>query len=199
MQAPGREASAEAAASNHDRRLYSARMPAPCRPQSQCTGFVLLAVAVALTISGCGATPEPPGTSARAPATKPSQPPVAKPVPAPAVSEAQWREAVARHIQQRNAAKVFEGRPPHPLKAIVVLELTVSADGRVERASVLRTPSHARELGDEAVRTVRTAAPLPAPPRPLLRNGSYRFSETWLFRQDNRFQLRTLAQEQLLD
>lgn len=97
-----------------------------------------------------------------------------------------------------NRTRVFEGRPPHPLKAIVVLELTVAADGRVQRASVLRAPDHARELGAEAVRTVQAASPVPPPPQSVVSRGATRFTETWLFRNDNQFQLRTLAQTQII-
>ena len=98
-----------------------------------------------------------------------------------------------------NKERVFEGRPPHPLKAVVVLDLAVGADGRIQSASVMRAPQHARELGAVAVRTVQAASPLPPPPRALLGQvGSVRFTETWLFRQDDRFQLRTLAQAQLI-
>jgi protein TonB len=98
-----------------------------------------------------------------------------------------------------NRDRVFEGRPPNPLKAVVVLDLTVGADGRLQRATVMRAPDHARELGAEAVRTAQAALPLPAPPRSLVSRGPLRFTETWLFRHDNRFQLRTLALPQLLD
>jgi protein TonB len=153
-------------------------------------------VVVALAVVGC-VSPPAPTRPAPAP-VPPAQAPQAKP-PEPPRTEADWRRAVAHHIQSVNAAKVFEGRPPHPLKAVVVLELAVAADGRLLRVSVLRTPAHARELGDQAIRTVHAAAPLPAPPRALLSAGNVRFTETWLFREDNRFQLRTLALEQLLD
>lgn len=106
---------------------------------------------------------------------------------------------MAQRIHDANGAKIFEGRPPHLLKAVVVLELTVDGDGRVQRTAVMRTPSHARDLGNEAIRTVHAAAPLPPPPRAMLNRGSVRFMETWLFRQDDRFQVRTLAEPQQLD
>lgn len=105
---------------------------------------------------------------------------------------------MAQHIQSVNRQRVFDGRPPHPLKAIVVLELTVASDGRIERANVLRAPGHAPELGAEAVRMVQAASPLPPPPRSVAGRGSVRLTETWLFRQDNLFQLRTLAQAQVI-
>jgi protein TonB len=167
-------------------------------PTTGKTRRVLPAI-IALAMVGCSAPPAP-TAPAPAPAPAPTAPPpLAKLPPEPSRTEADWRRAVAHHIQSASAAKVFEGRPPNPLKAVVVLDVTVAADGRLLRVSVLRAPAHARELGDEAVRTVRHAAPLPAPPRALLNHGSIRFTETWLFRQDDRFQLRTLAQTQLLD
>jgi protein TonB len=158
-------------------------------------------VAAALLLGSCSAPPPaPPATSASVPPAR-----AATPTPTPAtrppetVSEAQWRRALAQHILTVNKDRVYEGRPPYPLKAVVVLELEVGADGKIRNASVLRTPKHARELGSAAVRTVQAAVPLPPPPPALLGRGtSVRFTETWLFREDDRFQLRTLAQEQLI-
>jgi protein TonB len=162
---------------------------------------ILIAAAAALVLVRCSAPPGPPA----APAAPPSAPRSATPVTPPAgrssdaQSESDWRRALAQHILTVNRDRVFEGRPPHPLKAVVVLELAVGADGRVQNASVMRAPDHARELGAVAVRTAQAASPLPPPPRALLgRSTSVRFTETWLFRQDDRFQLRTLAQTQLI-
>lgn len=159
----------------------------------------LAAAAVTAGFAGCALLPSSP--PAPAPATP--APAVATPapsrMPSPAHhSEAEWRRALAQHIHTVNRQRIFEGRPPHPLKAVVVLELTIAADGRIERASVLRAPNHARELGPDAVRTVQAASPVPPPPRALLSHGTVRLTETWLFRQDNLFQLRTLAQNQII-
>lgn len=159
------------------------------------------AVAAALLLGSCSVPPPaPPAPSASVPPARPATPtPTPATRPPEAVSEAQWRRALAQHILTVNKDRVFEGRPPYPLKAVVVLELEVGADGKIRNASVLRTPKHARELGPAAVRTVQAAVPLPPPPRALLGRGtSVRFTETWLFREDDRFQLRTLAQEQLI-
>ena len=46
------------------------------------------------------------------------------------------------------------------------------------------------------MQSVRDASPLPAPQRSLVRNGRIELTETWLFRDDGRFQIRTLAQAQ---
>jgi periplasmic protein TonB len=163
--------------------------------------YILMAVAAALGLASCSAPHAPPAApSAPAPsarATTPSPAPAAR--HSDALSEADWRRALAQHILTVNRDRVFEGRPPHPLKAVVVLDLSVGADGRIHSASVMRAPKHAPELGAVAVRTAQAASPLPPPPRALLgRSSSVRFTETWLFRQDERFQLRTLAQNQLI-
>jgi protein TonB len=154
-------------------------------------------IALFVAVFGCASPPLPPAGPTPQPAPA-SPPPAALPPAATPTTEADWRQALAQHILAANRDSVFEGRPPHPLKAIVVLELTVDPDGRVQRASVLRAPDHARELGAVAVRTAQAASPLPPPPRALLGRGSVRLVETWLFRDDNRFQLRTLAQTQLI-
>jgi len=150
-------------------------------------------------LASCSAPPPtPPAPSASPRPATPAPPPPTARAPEPR-SESEWRRALAQHILAVNHDRVFEGRPPHPLKAIVVLELAVSADGRIQSASVMRAPQHARELGAMAVRTARASSPLPPPPPTLLGRGtSVRVTETWLFRQDDRFQLRTLAQAQLI-
>lgn len=170
------------------------RIPVPYRI---CTACVLTAA-----LGSCSAPAPPRATQAAVPL--PRTAPATAPVPAArateTLSELDWRRALAQHILAVNKERVFEGRPPQPLKAVVVLELAVSADGRIQGASVMRAPAHARELGAVAVRTAQAASPLPPPPRALVgRAGSVRFTETWLFRQDDRFQLRTLAQAQLID
>jgi protein TonB len=172
--------------------------PKPRRPAASIAA--LLATALAAAIAGCSAPPAP-DVSAPAPVpTRPAErPPVPQPQPEPPRTEIAWRRAVAQRIHDASGSRVFEGRPPHLLKAVVVLELTVGADGSLQRASVMRTPDHARALGDVAIRTVQAATPLPPPPRAMLSRGSVRFLETWLFRQDDRFQVRTLAEPQKLD
>lgn len=158
-----------------------------------------MAVAAGLMAAGCVASPTPPAAPSSSSAARPaSAAPTAAARPAETLSEADWRRALAQHILAANRDRVFEGRPPHPLKAIVVLDLTVGADGRLHQATVLRAPDHARELGAAAVRAAQAASPLPPPPRALVGRGAVRVTETWLFRQDDRFQLRTLAQTQLI-
>ena len=81
------------------------------------------------------------------------------------------------------------------LKSIVVLSIAVAADGKPLRVSVLRTNGY-RDLVQRAVDSVHQAAPLPRPDRRLLRGGQTEFTESWLFRDDGRFQIRSIADEQ---
>jgi protein TonB len=74
--------------------------------------------------------------------------------------------------------------------------MTVSADGQVRRAELLRVPGNAKELGGVALKTLNAASPLPAPPKALVAQGPMKATETWLFRDDGQFQLRSLALEQ---
>jgi protein TonB len=64
----------------------------------------------------------------------------------------------------------------------------------VRGVRTLRTPDH--ELAAVATRSVRAVGPLPAPPPEFLRRGELQLVETWLFRDDGRFQVRTLAEPQ---
>jgi len=84
--------------------------------------------------------------------------------------------------------------PPHFLRAVIVLQITVDARGTLTEVRTLR--SRSPEHTAAAVKSVRASGPLPAPPRELLRGGRLEFSETWLFRDDGRFQVRSLAEPQ---
>ena len=145
--------------------------------------------AAAILLAGCGA-PTPPE------APKPAPPAVA-PVAPPGASLAavdRYKRDIAGEILKASPAITFEGTPPHLLRAVVVLQLTIDGDGAVQGIRTLRTPDD--ELAAVAMRSVRAAAPLPAPPPELLRRGQFEVVETWLFRDDGRFQVRSLAEPQ---
>ena len=103
-----------------------------------------------------------------------------------------WKQRAAERIQQVNRKSLFEGRPEHLLRAVVVVELTVDRDGKVTNSKIMRSPGIG-ELDIAALRSLRAASPLPAPPSSLLVRGALVYQETWLFRKDGRFQLRSLA------
>jgi protein TonB len=144
-------------------------------------------VIAAIVLAGCDAPapPEPP---------KPAPPPQQVAPPAPPLSLDDYKRHIAGAILTANSALTYEGTPPHLLRAVVVLELTIDASGAVRGVRTLRTPDD--ELAAVAVRSARAAGPLLAPPPELLRRGELQVVETWLFRDDGRFQVRTLAEPQ---
>ena len=153
-----------------------------------------LGVAAAF-LAACGApTPPAPQVPPAAPQATPS-PPVTTPQTGSALTPLdRYKRDVAREILKANAPKTFDGVPPHFLRAVVVLQVTVDGKGAVTDIRTVRT----RDAGLAAVaaKSVRAAAPLPAPPPELLRRGRLELAETWLFRDDGRFQMRSLAEAQ---
>lgn len=153
----------------------------------------------ALIVAGCANPPAAPvqtgsATSAPSQATKSpaAAPAVAYSTPSPRTLS-DWKRNAAERIQSANRSLVFSGAPPNPLHAVVVVEMTVGADGQVRRADLLRVPGHAKQLGGVALKTLNAASPLPAPPKGLVVQGTMKTTETWLFREDGQFQIRSLA------
>jgi protein TonB len=134
--------------------------------------------------------PQPPASGASAGAASPRTAAVSS----AATLDAYKRDA-AQRIHDANAADIFEGAPPALLKAVVVLAIAVDAGGGVKSVSVLRSNGY-RDLDQRAVQSVRRASPLPRPTRAVLRGASAGYYETWLFRDDGRFQVRSVAMEQ---
>lgn len=112
-----------------------------------------------------------------------------------AITAASYKHEVACRIHARNGTQLYEGAPPPVLRSIVVLSLRIDAAGRPVRISVVRS-NGIRALERRAIQSVRAAAPLPQPGTRMLKQGSTDVVETWLFRDDGRFQVRTLAMVQ---
>lgn len=113
---------------------------------------------------------------------------------------ADYRQILARHIRAASADQAFEGVPPNPLYAIVVLSWQVDAEGKVSNLRVLRSAAHAPTTDKLALESVRRAHILPKPSATVLRQGGggkrLTVLESWLFKDANHFQLRTLALNQ---
>jgi protein TonB len=155
------------------------------------------AALAALVLAACGAPtppPEPlPQQQPVAPAPTPPQAATSKPEPARTPLD-RYKRAVAQQILQANAPRTYDGVPPHLLRAVIVLQLTVDGKGTLTGIKTLR--SRSTEHASAATKSVRAAGPLPAPPRELLRGGHLEFAETWLFRDDGKFQVRSVAEAQ---
>jgi len=76
----------------------------------------------------------------------------------------------------------------------VVLQFTIERSGTLTGLKTLRSRHPPQEK--VALASVRAAAPFPAPPVALLRSSRVEVAETWLFRDDGKFQIRSLAEGQ---
>ena len=124
--------------------------------------------------------------------------PATAPAVLPALTLNGYKRQVAQSIYRQNSERLFEGAPPPMLKSVIVLTIGVSPEGHPVRVSVMRSNGY-RELERVAMDSVRRSAPLPAPSRFVLaKNGTAEFVETWLFRDDGRFQIRSLAEAQAM-
>lgn len=108
----------------------------------------------------------------------------------------EYKLALANRITQTSSTKVYIGRPQALLRSIVVVKYAVDANGRLMRSEILRS-NRDRATEATALSTLRAAAPFPKPASGLLRHGRVELMETWLFNNDGRFQLRTIAEPQM--
>ena len=106
-----------------------------------------------------------------------------------------YKVDAARRVYFRNTALLYDGLPPPILKSVVVLTISLDAKGMPKRVAVLRSNGY-RDLEQRAIKSVHDAAPLPIPHEAILKRGSVDYVETWLFRDDGRFQIRSLAEPQ---
>jgi len=167
--------------------------------------WLILATAIAgLIVAACQTAPTPPPAAPRAPAAPvvvapPAAPVAAAPAAAPLgpVSNAgtpkDYRRDAAGHLYRLNGNRVYKGKMPPLLYAVGVLNVEIDSRGNVVSTNWMRAPSHAPEVMAEIVRTVRQAAPYPAP----VRMGRVTYTDTWLWEKGGRFQLDTLTEGQL--
>ena len=142
---------------------------------------------IAALIAGCaGKPPAPP-----APQPAPPAPTVGK------VSNARtpldYRRDAASHLYALNSARIYAGKMPPLLYAVGVLQVDIDARGGVTALRWMRAPTQAPEVIAEIERSVREAAPFPAPAR----MGRVTYTDTWLWHKSGRFQLDTLTEGQL--
>jgi TonB family protein len=108
----------------------------------------------------------------------------------------EYKRHVARSIAAANTRSLADSLPPI-LKSVVVLDITVGADGALERVEVWRSNGYT-DLERTALDSVRRVGAVPAPPPQALLGGkSVRFLETFLFRPDGQYQVRSIVGEQL--
>jgi periplasmic protein TonB len=158
--------------------------------------FGLLVVALLATEAGCTISyPPPPLQGPPRDQGPESATPPAVPAQSVALSMDGYKRDVAQHIYRQCPDLLFDGPPPPTLRSIVVLALNIDANGRPNTVGLLRSNGFT-DLEGVAMASVRRATPLPPPPRLIAHAGHVEFVETWLFRADGKFQIRSLADVQ---
>ncbi|MBO9535633.1 TonB family protein [Herbaspirillum sp.] len=107
-----------------------------------------------------------------------------------------YKQDLARRISQVNFASVYAERPQALLRSVIVLKYVVDRDGNLVRSEILRS-NRDRQAEASALGSLKNTAPFPKPPEALLRQGRIELSESWLFNNDGRFQLRSVALAQM--
>lgn len=163
-----------------------------------CAAIVLGLLAACGTQSESGSKPAAPEQSPVAEAkaaAKGTEPGAEPPRESKARSIDGYKRDAARRLYFRNTSYLFDGAPPPVLKAIVVLSIRIDSNGVPLRVAVMRSNGF-RELEQRAIKSVHDATPLPVPHVAIVKRGSVEYVETWLFRDDGRFQIRSLAEAQ---
>ncbi|CAN0619208.1 periplasmic protein TonB [Burkholderia multivorans] len=108
----------------------------------------------------------------------------------------QYRTAVAERVAERNPSGLVTGTPQAMLRSLVVVAFTVDRDGQLVNSSVYRSNGDS-EAERIALASLRRAAPLPPPPAQVLNgNGQVELMESWLFNDNGKFQLKSIASAQ---
>jgi protein TonB len=154
------------------------------------TGATFLLLLAAL--GGCSVVQPVASTAKRLVAAILPTPATRAPVAPPSRTLDAYKTEVAQHVMRHNSGQTFSGQLPPMLPAIVVLNITVDEDGELQDVVVQR--SRDPDASKVAVASMRRSGRLPRPVNLLATNmRALTFSETFLFNDQYRFQLRSLA------
>jgi protein TonB len=143
-------------------------------------------------LGGCSTIQPVASTIRRIAAAVLPAPRTAAPVAPPSRTLDAYKAEVAQHVMRHNSGQTFSGRLPPMLPAIVVLNITVDEDGELQDVAVQR--SRDPDASEVALASIRRSGPLPKPAKLLATHmRALTFSETFLFNDQYRFQLRSLA------
>jgi len=103
-----------------------------------------------------------------------------------------YRVDGARAIYAAFPERIYKGKLPPLIHAIVIAEIDVDANGGVRSVNMIRVPTHAPDVVVK-VREMISKVSLPAPSR----MGGTKYLDIWLVDKSGRFQLDTLTEGQL--
>lgn len=160
--------------------------------------FALLLAALALSAcsllkpgdkaadSGPGASPTSP-TDEAAPGSRDI--PTVRLITAQTPAVRAYRKIGARHIYNKYADRIYKGKIPPLVYAVVVVETDLDANGKVMNVTFSRTPSHAPEVAPMIAELIKATSPLPSPGR----LGGHTYVDTWLWDKSGKFQIDSLT------
>jgi len=128
------------------------------------------------------------------PSAAPTPPPAA-PYRSSASSLSGYKTDVANRLYQVNGDHIFTGKPPPLLRSIVVVSVVVDEGGNLVSSKIFRDNGDVEARG-MALASLQRGMPLPRPTPAVLKRGRVEYLESWLFRNDGKFQIRTLAEVQ---
>ncbi|RZI93569.1 MAG: hypothetical protein EOP78_10875 [Variovorax sp.] len=100
-----------------------------------------------------------------------------------------YRKIAAAHIYKEYAKRIYKGKIPPLVYAVVVVETDIDAKGKVTGVFYSRTPSHAPEVPPKIAELIKAASPMPDPGK----LGAHTYVETWLWDKGGNFQLDALT------
>ncbi|GAA4330048.1 hypothetical protein GCM10023165_03310 [Variovorax defluvii] len=103
-----------------------------------------------------------------------------------------YRKVGARHIYNAYPQRIYKGKIPPLVYAVVVTETDIDSTGKVTGVHFTRTPSHAPEVSGMIAQLIKDASPLPNPGK----LGAHTYVDTWLWDRSGNFQLDTLTMGQ---
>ena len=162
------------------------------------------ALTVAMTLAACATPPEPeivappPLAAQDAPLPTATDPIPGEIAPVERLLSIQspeikaYRKIGAGHIYKHYPKRIYKGRIPALVYAVVVVETELDANGNVTGVNFSRTPGHAAEVAPLIAALIRAASPLPNPGK----LGAHTYIDVWLWDKSGNFQLATLTQGQ---
>lgn len=100
-----------------------------------------------------------------------------------------YRKTGARHIYKAYASRIYKGKIPPLVYAVVVVETEIDANGKITNVTFSRVPSHAPEVPPMIADLIRATSPLPSPGK----LGGHTYVDTWLWDKSGNFQLDSLT------
>ena len=111
------------------------------------------------------------------------------PAEEPAPGSRAYRKIGAQHIYKAYANRIYKGKIPPLVYAVVVVETDIDASGKVVNVTFSRTPSHAPEVAPMIAELIKATSPLPNPGK----LGGHTYVDTWLWDKSGKFQIDSLT------